>query len=164
MKTKIFIAAAIFFAGSGGAAIAGGPAAPWECPEELRGAAAKHREEMQAREYAVRDSRRENPLRVEPTQIFDLVSHECHSGRAQMWRVFGEPGCFLSEQPGLYRVQYPYVLFFRRAVEEEKLFKEEWKEGSDGSWQVTFEKIDSGWNAVGQREVLDLSRPPPHAK
>lgn len=129
----------------------------WECPEDLRGAAAAKRVELQAVEHSVRDSTAEKPFRVEPTEIFDLAAHECHSGRTQAWRVFGEPSCEPGKDAGVYKVTYPYDLFYRRAKEEAAMFKEEWKPGSDGLWQVTFEKGKDGWTALGQREVLDLT-------
>lgn len=129
----------------------------WACPDELRQPAQAKRVELQAVEHAVRDSSVERPVRVEPTEIFDLAAHECHSGRTQAWRVFGEPSCEPGKEAGLYKVVYPYDLFYRRAFEEAAMFREAWKPGSDGLWQVTFEKGKDGWTALGQREVLDLT-------
>lgn len=129
----------------------------WECPEDLKPAALAKRAELQAVEHAVRDSSAEKPVRVEPTEIFDLAAHECHSGRTQAWRVFGEPSCAPGKDAGLYKVTYPYELSYRRAKDEAAMFREAWKEGSDGLWQVTFEKGKDGWTALGQREVLDLT-------
>ena len=129
----------------------------WACPEALRQPAMDKRVELQRIEHQVRDSSSGNPFRVEPTEIFDLSAHECHSGQTQAWRVFGVPYCSGPTDGGLYKVVYPYDLFYRRATEEAAMFKEDWKPGSDGIWQVTFEKKGEVWSAVGQRELLELT-------
>lgn len=132
----------------------------WACPEDLRAPALAKRAEMQATEHAVRDSSPKSPLRVEPTQIFDLAAHECHTGRAQVWKVFGDPTCEPGKDAGAFKVVYPYDLYFRRDKEEAAMLSKDWQPGSDGLWQVTFEKVNGVWTALGQREVLDLTGPP----
>lgn len=134
-------------------------AAAWDCPEDLRPASETYRKELQENEYAVKNSSYENSVRVEPTSIFDLAAHECHTGRAQYYRIFGPGDCSPAEKPGIYKVVYPYVLYFRREKTEEAMFRQDWKEGTDGLWQATFEKAGGNWAQIGQREVLDLKGP-----
>ncbi len=130
--------------------------AAWDCPEDLKPVAGEYRRTLQEKEYAVRDSTADKPVRVEPTSIFDLAAHECHTGRAQTYRIYGPGECAPFDKPGIYAVRYPYVLYYRREKTEDAMFKENWKEGTDGFWQATFEKKPEGWTGVGQREVLDL--------
>lgn len=128
----------------------------WNCPEDLRPVAEEYRRGLQEKEYAVKDSTLQNPVRVEPTSIFDLAAHECHTGRAQYYRIFGPGECGPSEKPGIYKVVFPYILYFRREKTEESMLRQDWKEGTDGLWQATFEKDGGKWTTIGQREVLDL--------
>lgn len=128
----------------------------WQCAEPLRLEAEKYRLILQETEYSVRDSNAQKPERVEPTSIFDLAAHECHSGKTQAYRIYGPPECEPPQPGQLHKVVYPYMLYYRRAKSEEAMFKEGWKEGADGIWQVTFDLIDGVWKTVGQKELLDL--------
>lgn len=134
----------------------------WECPIDLKRAALTHRAAMQAKEVEVREARLPALARVEPTEIFDLAAHECHTGRAQMWRLYGEPSCAPASEKGVFAVTYPYGLQYRRALDETALAAQPWKEGSEGLWRVTFELREGEWSPLGQREVLDLSSPNGH--
>ncbi len=144
-------------------------AAEKACPDELVSAARLYRRDLQEAEYEVRDSAAENPMRVEPTMIFDLSAHECHSMPGQTYKVFGPGECKAPRKGGVYKVIYPYNLYYRKAPRQEELFDLPWKEGSDGLWMVKFEYQVDRYVVVGQKEYLDLmdkrGRPtPPHGQ
>jgi hypothetical protein len=135
-------------------------AEPVECAPGLADAAQSYRLVLQAEQYEIRDSLEADPRGVVPTSVFDLVSHSCHSVTGQAYRIYGIARCRPQKEELRATVRYPFNLFYRRESREKTLFEQDWEEGSDGLWQVTFERTGKGWETAGQKEVLDLTSNP----
>jgi hypothetical protein len=135
-----------------------------ECPTALLKAANDYRLTLQTKDDQIRDSSLSDETGIVPTQVFDLVEHKCHAIPGQAYRVFGSGACKAASEEDVYKVTYPYKLFYRKGETRELLFKEGWKEGTDGLWQVSFEETINGWEPMGQKEILDLGPPKKHNK
>ncbi len=131
-------------------------------PEGLAEAAAATRAEMRAEALEVQESTADAPRGMMPVMAFERESHLCHEVEGQVYRDFGEPRLQSVGEDGAVRVRYPFRLFYRRHEEAKKVFNLPWSEGSDGLWEVRFEKTDAGWIVLGSREVLDLGSRPGH--
>ncbi len=138
--------------------IIGECASAGECPPGLREAVEAYREGLQAEQHRIRDSRADAPRGVEETVQFDVPSHACHRGPGQAYREFGIPSCEADGpgQPSV--VRYPFALFFRKALTLEAMYAKAWEEGSDGAFEVVFERDADRWVAVSKREVLPTAR------
>jgi hypothetical protein len=129
-----------------------------ECPPGVRGAVEAYRQALQAEQHRIRDSGAEEPRGVEETVQFDVPSHACHRGPGQAYREFGAPACEPGSPGQASVVRYPFALFFRKALTLEALYAKDWEEGSDGAFEVVFEKEGDRWVPVSRREVLPGTR------
>lgn len=126
------------------------------CPKGLEAAAHEYLMAQQQIQYATRDATTENPVGVEPASLFDLEIHACHSAPGQHYRIYRSPVCQEPADDGAVEVRFPFELKYRAAETMEKLFAAPWKEGTEGIWQVRFERRPEGWVVVKEKEVLDL--------
>ena len=127
-----------------------------ECPKELLSAVELHRSGLSAAQNLIKASTFEKPLGIEPTQAFDLANHNCHQVPGQAYRIYSDYSCKMEDSGKKAVVRFPYRLFYRRSETVEGVFAEEWKEGTDGILQVTFETDKNGWSPAETRETLDL--------
>jgi len=125
---------------------------PW--PDGLREAVHSYFQTLQVTEYRTRDSSLEEPLGIQPMTEFDRASHKCHEVPGQVYRTYKVPNYF-SEDNGSYLVRSRFELFYRQAEDIPGIFSLPWGQGSGGTIQVRFEKVDGKWEAVEKREVLE---------
>ncbi len=129
-----------------------------ECPPGLGAAAEAYRQVLQTEQDQIRNSSTDAPRGVEETVQFDVPSHACHRGPGQAYRRFGVPGCEPNGHGEAGVVRYPFALFFRKALTLEAMYAKDWEEGSDGAFEVVFEKEGDRWVPVSKREVLPAAR------
>lgn len=125
------------------------------CPPGLREAAREQGRTLAEAQRAIRASGLASPAGIEETVQFDLGNHACHRGPGQAYREYGEPRCQPAREDGRVWVDYPYGLFYRKALTLEEMFRKGWTEGSAGILRVTFEAEGARWIPVAKREVLD---------
>ena len=133
-----------------------GPASaaePW--PEGLREAVHSYFQTLQVTDYRTRDSTLEEPLGVQPMTEFDRAGHKCHEVPGQVYRIYKIPNYFTEDTDGSFLVRSRFDLFFRQAESIAEIFSEPWEQGSDGAFQVRFEKVDGKWESVEKRELLE---------
>ena len=128
-------------------------AEPW--PEGLREAVHSYFQTLQVTDYRTRDSTLEQPLGVQPMTEFDRAGHKCHEVPGQVYRIYKIPNYFSEDTDGSFLVRSRFDLFFRQAESIAQIFSEPWEQGSDGAFQVRFEKLDGKWESVEKRELLE---------
>ena len=128
-------------------------AEPW--PEGLREAVHSYFQTLQVTDYRTRDSTLEEPLGVQPMTEFDRAGHKCHEVPGQVYRIYKIPNYFTEDTDGSFLVRSRFDLFFRQAESIAQIFSEPWEQGSDGAFQVRFEKVDGKWESVEKRELLE---------
>jgi hypothetical protein len=128
-------------------------AEPW--PEGLREAVHSYFQTLQVTDYRTRDSTLEEPLGVQPMTEFDRAGHKCHEVPGQVYRIYKIPNYFTEDTDGSFLVRSRFDLFFRQAESIAEIFSEPWEQGSDGAFQIRFEKVDGKWESVEKRELLE---------
>jgi len=129
-------------------------------PEGLKEAASKRLSVLQVREFEIRDSTLLDPQGVIPANIFDRTSHKCHEGSGQQYRRFGEPVYLGLGDEGIHLVQTAIQVFYRQGVDLKGLYDQPWKQGTDMAFQISFDQSDGKWNAVLERELIQMDEIP----
>lgn len=137
-------------------------AEPW--PEGLKEAASSHLADLQARELKIRDSSMLEPLGVVPANIFDRASHKCHEGSGQQYRQFGQPVYIGRGDDGVHLVQTAIQVFYRQGAGLAELYEQPWRTGTDMVFQISFHRKPGGWQAVLERELIDMDQVPRDVK
>jgi len=129
-------------------------------PEGLKEAASKRLSVLQVREFEIRDSTMLDPQGVIPANIFDRTSHKCHEGSGQQYRQFGEPVYIGPGEDGKYLVQTLIQVFYRQGADLGTLYEQPWKQGTDMAFQISFDPSDGKWEAVLERELIQMDEIP----